>query len=366
MSWLVARKRRKKVVSYEYRWKERGIEKSKSTGTKDKSIALKIKKKWDAALTIYGPGVLDEKQKPVDISITAQIEQFLKEKRVEIKGGTVRRYEYHARYLQDFFKVRHIKFFDELSAALMREYKTERLEAGRSQKTVFEELAFFRSLIRRLIEEETIEKDPVRAWPKLQKRIPAKPETLGYYNAEEIGRILDYFKDKEIYDFMLAAFLTGARLGELKNLRVWDIDMTAGIIRFTNEKTVSSYGNVHKFLPIHQDLLPVLVKRTKNALPAAWLFPEVRAKHDSWPRVQLGYACRNLGIQYKRFHGTRHSFGTLMLETGATITEISHALGHTNLTTTQRYSHMRPVRPEKLNQLKVIRLNDPGRDEKTG
>jgi integrase len=358
MSWLVARKRGKKVISYEYRWKERGVTKSRSTGTADRSIALKVQKKWDAAATLHGTAILSGEQKSTDLTISGQMEQFLKEKRIEIKPGTVKRYEYHARFLQEFFKKRQVKFFDQLSAALMREYKTERLGAGRSQKTVFEELAFFRGLIRRLVEEETLERDPVRAWPKLQKRIPAKPETLGFYTVDEISKLLTYFNGKEIYDFVFTAFLTGARLGELKNLKIWDIDLAAGIIRFTNEKTVTSYGNVHKFLPIHQDLFPVLQQRVKNALPAAWLFPEIRVRHEAWPRDQLQWACRALGIQYKRFHGTRHSFGTLMLETGATITEISHALGHTNLTTTQRYSHMRPVRLEKLNRLKIVGLDE--------
>jgi integrase len=185
----------------------------------------------------------------------------------------------------------------------------------------------------------------------LQKKIPARPETLGYYTADEIGQILEHSKGKPIYDFFVAAFCTGARLGELRNLKVWDVDLTAGILRFVNEKTVSNYGNVHKFLPIHQMLDPILRKRTKDTVPSAWVFPEIYEHWAAWPRFELQRACKSLGIQYKRFHGARHSFGTLMLETGATITEISHALGHTNLTTTQRYSHMRPVRPEKLNQL---------------
>lgn len=143
MSWLVPRKRGKKVFCYEYRWLDRGQTKSKSTGTADRSIALKIKKKWDAAATIHGAAVLSEMQKSTDLTIVGQIEQFLKEKRIEIKSGTVRRYEYHAKYLQEFFKKRRVKFFDQLNAALMREYKTERLEAGRSQKRSLKNWRFF-------------------------------------------------------------------------------------------------------------------------------------------------------------------------------------------------------------------------------
>jgi site-specific recombinase XerD len=82
-------------------------------------------------------------QKSTDLTIVGQIEQFLKEKRIEIKSGTVRRYEYHAKYLQEFFKKRRVKFFDQLNAALMREYKTERLEAGRSQKRSLKNWRFF-------------------------------------------------------------------------------------------------------------------------------------------------------------------------------------------------------------------------------
>jgi len=351
MSWLHPRKKNGKIVCYEYRWLERGILRGLSTKTKNESEAQKIKKKWDAAVLLHGAEVLTETQKTTDLSIAGQLELWLKEKKVDVKPGTFRRYEFHARYLQEFFKARRVKFFDQLSPALMRDYKAERLEQGRSQKTVFEELAFFRGLVRRLVEEETIERDPVRAWPKLQKKIPAKPETLGFYTAEEIGKILTWFSGQPFYDFALTAFLTGARLGELKNLKGWDVDLAAGVIRLTNEKTVSSYGNLHKFLPIHKDLLSILEKRVRSNLPGAWLFPEVRNHRESWPREEMQRACKALLIQYKRFHGTRHSFGTLMLDTGATITEISHALGHTNLATTQRYSHMRPVRLEKLNLL---------------
>jgi hypothetical protein len=127
MSWLNARKRGKKIISYEYRWKERGVTKSRSTGTADRSIALKIQKKWDAIATLQGPEVLTNEHKLIDLTIAGQVEQFLKEKRIELKPGTMKRYEYHARFLQEFFKKKHIKFFDQLNAALMREYKTERL-----------------------------------------------------------------------------------------------------------------------------------------------------------------------------------------------------------------------------------------------
>ena len=340
MSWLVARKSGKKTIAWEYRWKDRGLTRSRSTGTANKAEALKIQKKWDAAATLNIPAAFEERNHN-GVCIAEQLEIYLREKKVEVKPGTYRRYEFHSRFLLDFFRRNQIRFFDQLNPVLMRSYKAERLEQGRSQKTIFEELAFFRGLVRRLVEEESLERDPVRVWPKLQKRIPARPETLGYYRADEIGRILGYFEGLPLYDFILAAFCTGARHGELKNLRAWDIDMAAGIIRFMNEKTVTSYTNVHKFLPIHEMLKPMLQKKIGEVSPDSWVFPEVHDHWEAWPRHELQKACKVLGTQYKRFHGTRHSFGTLMLETGATITEISHALGHTNLTTTQRYSHMR-------------------------
>lgn len=111
MSWLHPRKKNGKIICYEYRWLERGILKGLSTKTKNASEAQKIKKKWDAAALLNGSEVLTETRKITDLSIAGQLELWLKEKKVDVKPGAYRRYGFHARNLQEFFRVRHVKFF---------------------------------------------------------------------------------------------------------------------------------------------------------------------------------------------------------------------------------------------------------------
>lgn len=96
MSWLAPRKSGDRVISWEYRWNDRGLTKSRSTGTNDHALAKKIQKKWDAAAILGGSEVLTGARKTTDLSIVGQLALWLKEKKIDVKPSTYRRYEFHA------------------------------------------------------------------------------------------------------------------------------------------------------------------------------------------------------------------------------------------------------------------------------
>jgi integrase len=52
---------------------------------------------------------------------------------------------------------------------------------------------------------------------------------------------------------------------------------------------------------------------------------------------QLQKACKALNIQYRRFHGCRHTFATKAANSGVGLPKVQAQLGHTNLATTQKY-----------------------------
>lgn len=362
MSWLVANKGSdNSVISWLYRYRIGKRQKERSTKEKNKAAAVRVQKQWDACRLLYGK-FPDEITRPVPgTSVSAsevadQIERFLIQKKPDIKPQTHLRYRQHAMYLNAFFAERNITSFGQINAALLRDYKAVRNEAGRSNKTIKEELNFLKALITRLVNDDYLEISPVKLgqWPEF-KRIPAKPERIGYYTAEEAGKLLEYFRhhpDRGFFDFLITAFLTGARLGELMGLQVWDIDFQAGAIRLCNNKTMTSAKNVYRYMPIHEDLMPVLRSRVKNCLPAAYLFQDVRSHAINYARKHLVRACRKLGIQYKRIHGTRHTFATLLLNSGATLSEVGETLGHTDLKTTEIYNHRSMISQVNLNKLK--------------
>lgn len=354
MSWLTPRKRGNKVISWEYRWKDRGLTKSRSTGTVDKAVARKIKKKWDAALTLMGASAFEE-NKATDLSIANQADLFLQDKAADIKPSTLKRYRQQIHHVLLFLKKHGIRFFDQLNSSVMKRYKIERADQA-APKTIFEELALFRSIINTLVEEEILDTNPVRSWPKI-KRLPGKPETLGCYSEEEIGRLLDYFQSKSpvMYDIFLFAVYTGCRYGEIKLVKVNDIDFHANTVRVTNQKTGRNRFDLFEEIRISSHLISMLKKRSETSLPQAWIFPELRMHSDNWCRRRLKAACQKLNIQYRRFHGTRHTYITAGLSAGIPAPFIQHQARHSRLSTTDNYAKSRMLSVEMADLIKFPR-----------
>lgn len=339
MSWLAARKRSGKIIAWEYRWQDRGITRSRSTGTADLAIAKKTQKKWDAAVTLNGSAALEEK--PLcDLTIAAQVKLFLDNKAAEIRESTLCRYRQQSVHLLNYLAAAKIRFFDELNSSIMKQYKIARSEAGAAPKTVFEELAMLRAIIRSLVEEETIDRDPVRAWPKI-KRLPKKPDTLGCYTEEEVGRLLDYFQrfDQEFYDVFLFAVYTGCRHGEIMLLRVGDVNFAQQTVVVVNQKTGSTRLDATSTIRIPGVLVERLKRVAANSLPGAWLFPQMHLHAHDWARTRVVKACKKLGIQYRRFHGTRHTYITAGLNAGIPALYVQSQARHARLSTTDNYAH---------------------------
>jgi len=351
MSWLAPRKRGNKVISWEYRWKERGLTKSRSTGTADKVVSRKIKKKWDVALTLMGTSAFEE-NKAADLSIFNQVDLFLKDKAAEIKPSTLKRYRQQINHVLAFCKKYSIRFFDQLNSSVMKRYKIDRADRA-APKTIFEELALFRTIINTLVEEEILHDNPIKAWPKI-KRLPGRPDTLGCYSEEEVGKLLDYFqiKNPAMYDVFLFAVYTGCRYGEIKLVKVNDVDFRAHTVRVTNQKTGRNRFDIFEEIRVSSHLIAMLKQRSEASLPQAWLFPELRMHSDNWCRRNLKAACQKLDIQYRRFHGTRHTYITAGLSAGIPAPFIQHQARHSRLSTTDNYakSRMLPVEMAELIQ----------------
>lgn len=367
MSWLVANKDSdNSVISWLYRYRIGGLQKERSTREKNKAAAVRVQKQWDACRLLYGKfpdeidGPAEKSSRGLGIadSIYRYIDRNLAEK--NIKPSTAVRYRQHAVKLIAFFESIKADFVNDLAPMMLKDYKISRLQAGRAMKTVFEELNLLKSVLNQLVDDEMISESPIKknGWPVFDKMPAAKPERIGYYTIDEIVKILDYFRDhpdKTIYDFVLAGFCTGARIGELLALQVKDVDFSGNYLALRNFKIESSAENAYRWIPIHRDLLPVLINRSRNCLPGAFVFDDVKKHAVNYARKHLVRACRKLGIQYKRFHGARHSFVTLTLRLNVDSSSVGETVGHTNYKTTERYNHRRTISQKNINKLDFAR-----------
>ena len=125
---------------------------------------------------------------------------------------------------------------------------------------------------------------------------------------------------------------TGARLGEILSLK-WDyIDFDQGIARLPDSKTG------FKVLQLPAPALAVL-----ESLPemSEWVLPaNSRTGHMVNLKTPWGNLLKFAQLTGWRLHDLRHSFASVMVNSGASLPIIGKILGHTQVNTTQRYAHL--------------------------
>jgi site-specific recombinase XerD len=168
--------------------------------------------------------------------------------------------------------------------------------------------------------------------------------------------------EAEVYEFfqrvstiryraaLMTAYGAGLRVSEVVCLHVGDIDSPRMLIRVRQGK-----GKKDRYAMLSRRLLEVLrcwyrfrhpAGQRPKPLPEDWLFPGWRkGRHMNSQSLQT--VCREAaqaaGLSKRvTVHTLRHSFGTHLLENGTDIRIIQALLGHSSITTTERYAQVSP------------------------
>jgi len=168
--------------------------------------------------------------------------------------------------------------------------------------------------------------------PRQDKRLP------GVLSREEIEKLLDSEPNPKHRLLLMLAYSSGLRVSEVIALKKEHIDFS--------RKTVLVYGAKGR-----KDRITLLADRAaafieeycKRFNITSWLFPGQDGGHLHVRSAQNIFekAASNTGIQKNvSIHSLRHSFATHLLEAGTDIKYIQALLGHSNLRTTERYTHI--------------------------
>ena len=243
-----------------------------------------------------------------------------------------------------FLKARRIGGLTRVRPLHVREF-LQSLRATRSPATVARKLAAVKGLFRFLEGRQVITRSPTAfiETPRLWRRLP---QTL---NVEEVERLLHSVKAEGLglRDLAMLELLYGAglRVSELVSLDLVHCNFEAGFIRCLGK------GNKERIVPLGRQAAAALARYLKTVRPrllarrpdAQALFVNRRGGRLTRQRVwQVLRRYADAGLLGKRIspHTLRHSFATHLLERGADLRIVQELLGHANISTTQRYTHV--------------------------
>jgi integrase/recombinase XerD len=147
-------------------------------------------------------------------------------------------------------------------------------------------------------------------------------------------------RDRTMIELMYA---TGVRISELINLKYTSIDLNRSLIK------VMGKGGKERMIPFGDDALSWLIKyiefRRKNnlSLNSRDFFISQQGKKITrqafWHRLKIYLKATNLPMDISP-HTLRHAFATHLLNNGADLRSVQMLLGHSDLSTTQIYTHI--------------------------
>jgi integrase/recombinase XerD len=228
-------------------------------------------------------------------------------------------------------------------------------ERGMSAQSAARHLISLRNLFGFLAEEGRIKVDPtldVDA-PRLEQRLPR------YLSAGEVELLLARpdvstplgLRDKAMLE---ALYATGMRVSELVQVRCADLESSLGVIRCLGK------GNKERLIPVGKSALRAVEAYRQGGRPSfckngsePFLFLNRQGKpltRVGFWKILAGYG-RQAGFSTPLTpHMIRHSFATHLLERGADLRSIQLMLGHSDISTTQIYTHVLKQRLKQVYQ----------------
>lgn len=168
--------------------------------------------------------------------------------------------------------------------------------------------------------------------PKKQQKLP---KVISEEKILEALLAVDNLKHKTL---LLLAYSAGLRVSEVVNIKPADIDSDRMQIRINLAK-----GKKDRMVTLSTHLLPLLRSYYIKYKPKTWLFEgqygaqySVRSAQELF---QQTFKKLKLPAQFS-FHSLRHSYATHLLENGTDISYIQKLLGHNDIKTTLRYTHV--------------------------
>jgi len=287
--------------------------------------------------------------------MTELIDEFLSYLSVErgLSNNTLSSYK---RDLSNFFgyiKKRRIVSIDKVTRQMITSFMLSEKDRGLSANSISREVACLKSFFKFLVRENKI-KDNITSViesPKLWKKLPSAldlSEVEKLLKAPNIREPMGV-RDKAMLELIYA---TGMRVSELINLKMDDLNMGVGFIKCLGkgqkERVVPFGSKAKEWLVRYLDKgrASFLKKKVSNFLFLTRLSRPM-SRQMFWKIIKK-YAVKARIKKDIMPHSLRHSFATHILERGADLRVVQEMLGHSDISTTQIYTHINKERLKSI------------------
>lgn len=286
------------------------------------------------------------------------VENFLDYLSVErgLSRNTIISYREDLNTYLRFLESAHIDTLSKTDKNNVIDFMLYQKDRGLSANSTARRLAAIKVFYRFLVKERILKVDPTSLIdsPKLWKKIP---QTLSLNEVEVLInqpnlRNKQGIRDRAILEVLYA---TGMRVSEAVNLKKDNVNLDIGFLRCIGK------GNKERVIPLGKKAIvslkrylqssrPQLLKKRESDLLFLNRFGEKISRQSLWKMIRR-YAQEARIKKPIRPHILRHSFATHLLERGADLRSVQEMLGHSNIATTQIYTHINKDRLKTIHKM---------------
>ncbi|MFC1553922.1 site-specific tyrosine recombinase XerD [candidate division KSB1 bacterium] len=277
------------------------------------------------------------------------LKRFLRYLKVEknLSQNTIISYEFDLKRFFEYLKTSDISNIEEVSPPDISKYIVILYDIGLAESSISRNLSSIRSFYNYLYVEGDAKTNPAAMIdsPKKKLRLPkilSIDEVLTLIEQPDLSTDLGS-RDRAMLEFLYA---TGTRVSELINIKLRDISYENKLVRILGK------GSKERFVPfglVAFKFVDIYINKVRGKLikpkskPMDCLFLNWRGN----PMTRMGFwkilkhYCVHAGIKKEVSpHTFRHSFATHLLEGGADLRAVQEMLGHSDISTTQIYTHL--------------------------
>ncbi len=285
------------------------------------------------------------------------IDAFLNYLSVErgLANNTISAYREDLNTYLDFIEKNHIDTLSKISKENITGFMLSQRDGGISPNSVARRLAAIRMFHRFLARERILKADPSALIdsPKLWKRVP---DALTVNEVEALIAQPDVHDTQGIRDkaILETLYATGMRVSEAVNLKKDNLNLDIGFLRCIGK------GNKERIIPLGKKAItsinrylqasrPKLLKNKESDFLFVGRLGAKISRQSFWKIIKKYSKLAHIKKPIKT-HTLRHSFATHLLEHGADLRSVQEMLGHSDISTTQIYTHINKDRLKSVHK----------------